>query len=196
MVEGFFRTGRDNCHHHPFQISENVTRLKTHCSKSAHAQRRISAGIMVGLLPRSVDRAIDLDCQPRSEAGKIETVCSDRMLASEFVAAGAQSQCAPQADLGGISRPAVETCGFDDLATGVEDPSTMFHMVPLPVPGRFWILDHRGYILNTPNDGRSGIGALRQAARARPSTSRVWAGSMMPSSHSRAVACHGLPCAS
>ena len=54
-------------------------------------------------------------------------------------------------------------------------------------------IDH---ILNTPNGGRSGIGALRQAAKARPSTSRVWAGSMMPSSHSRAVACHGLPCAS
>jgi hypothetical protein len=29
---------------------------------------------------------------------------------------------------------------------------------------------------------------LSVAAKAKPSTSRVWAGSMMPSSHSRAVA--------
>ena len=55
---------------------------------------------------------------------------------------------------------------------------------------------HGHYILNTPNDARSGIGAFRHAANASPSTSRVWAGSMMPSSHSRAVACQGLPCAS
>ena len=39
-----------------------------------------------------------------------------------------------------------------------------------------------------PKRGFSGIGALSAAAKARPSTSRVWAGSMMPSSHSRAVA--------
>ena len=45
------------------------------------------------------------------------------------------------------------------------------------------------HILNTPNCGRSGIGAFSDAAKARPSTSRVCAGSMMPSSHSRAVAC-------
>jgi hypothetical protein len=37
-----------------------------------------------------------------------------------------------------------------------------------------------------------GIGAL-SGANARPSTSRVCAGSMMPSSHSRAVACRGCP---
>jgi len=44
------------------------------------------------------------------------------------------------------------------------------------------------HILNTPNVARSGIGAFSVAEKARPSTSRVWAGSMMPSSHSRAVA--------
>jgi hypothetical protein len=43
------------------------------------------------------------------------------------------------------------------------------------------------YIRNTPNVVGS-IGALSAAERARPSTSRVRAGSMMPSSHSRAVA--------
>jgi len=44
------------------------------------------------------------------------------------------------------------------------------------------------HIRNTPNLGVSAMGALRQAASARPRTSRVWAGSMTPSSHRRAVA--------
>ncbi len=84
----------------------------------------------------------------------------------------------------------------DGIGTrGVEYPSTTLRVVPLPGPGRFSVSAPH-HIRNTPNWGRSGIGALRQAAKARPSTSRVCAGSMMPSSHSRAVACHGLPCAS
>jgi len=44
------------------------------------------------------------------------------------------------------------------------------------------------YIRNTPNCGRSAIGASRQAAKASPRTSRVCTGSITPSSHRRAVA--------
>ena len=44
------------------------------------------------------------------------------------------------------------------------------------------------HIRNRPNRGLTGIGAFKLAASARPSTSRVCTGSMMPSSHSRAVA--------
>ena len=40
------------------------------------------------------------------------------------------------------------------------------------------------------------MGALSVAAKAKPSTSRVWAGSMMPSSQRRAVAYQGLPSSS
>ncbi len=43
------------------------------------------------------------------------------------------------------------------------------------------------YIRNTPNFVGS-IGALAAAARPSPSTMRVWAGSITPSSHSRAEA--------
>ena len=43
------------------------------------------------------------------------------------------------------------------------------------------------YILKTPKVV-SGTGAFRLALMARPSTSRVWAGSITPSSHRRAVA--------
>ena len=42
------------------------------------------------------------------------------------------------------------------------------------------------YIRKTPN-GVSGIGALSAAERPRPSTMRVSTGSMIPSSHRRAV---------
>ncbi len=44
------------------------------------------------------------------------------------------------------------------------------------------------HILNMPNRVGSGGGALSPAASARPSTVRVSAGSMMPSSQMRAVA--------
>ena len=46
---------------------------------------------------------------------------------------------------------------------------------------------HR-HIRKTPNCGRSGIGAFRLALIASASTRRVSAGSMTPSSHSRALA--------
>ncbi len=45
----------------------------------------------------------------------------------------------------------------------------------------------RRHMRKTPKRG-SGMGAFRLAESDRPSTSRVWAGSMTPSSHSRAVA--------
>ena len=44
------------------------------------------------------------------------------------------------------------------------------------------------HILNTPNRTCSGIGASRHTPSANPSTSRVWTGSITPSSHRRAVA--------
>ncbi len=49
-------------------------------------------------------------------------------------------------------------------------------------------MEHPDHIRNTPNCGRSGIGASNVAASASPRTSRVCAGSITPSSHIRAVA--------
>jgi hypothetical protein len=46
----------------------------------------------------------------------------------------------------------------------------------------------RAHMRNTPNCGRSGMGAFRLALRPSASTRRVSAGSMTPSSHSRALA--------
>ncbi len=52
---------------------------------------------------------------------------------------------------------------------------------------RFSLSTLRDYILNTPNLVSS-MGALSAAEMPRPSTARVSAGSMMPSSHNRALA--------
>ena len=46
---------------------------------------------------------------------------------------------------------------------------------------------------NTPKRVRSSMGAFSEADSPSPSTRRVSAGSMIPSSHSRAVAYQGLP---
>src|SRR5690606_4384728 len=56
--------------------------------------------------------------------------------------------------------------------------------------------DHGAHIRNTPKRACLGKGAFSVAAKASPSTSRVCAGSITPSSHSRAVAYQGLPSAS
>ena len=49
-------------------------------------------------------------------------------------------------------------------------------------------LDHLTHIRNTPKRGVSSTGAFSAAAKANPSTSRVCAGSIIPSSHRRDVA--------
>src|SRR5580658_3756569 len=58
------------------------------------------------------------------------------------------------------------------------------------------LFEHRPYIRKRPNRGCRGIGAFSVAPKARPSTSRVWSGSMIPSSQSLAVAKNGLPSSS
>jgi hypothetical protein len=113
-----------------------------------------------------------------------------RRLLPEFVAARALLKLDPEQNLGEahflpqLTRPPYL---FDRLPEDARAPSTSLRLVPLPVPGRICI-QRRHHILNTPNLARSGIGAFKVAAKASPSTSRVCAGSMMPSSHSRAVA--------
>ena len=82
----------------------------------------------------------------------------------------------------------VLSCGF----VGTYDSSSRF-LVRRPRERRRRQKDQKygqepPHIRNTPNAGRSGIGASKLTAKANPSTSRVCAGSITPSSHSRAVA--------
>ena len=128
-----------------------------------------------------------------TQASKIYGDLSDRELRSEFQAIRALAECFQQDDFGQAELATKFAGALNPLDGGYEDawaPSTKLHLVPLPVSGRIC------HILNTPKRAFSSIGALRHAANASPNTSLVCAGSMMPSSHSRAVACHGLPWAS
>ena len=77
-----------------------------------------------------------------------------------------------------IDRNGADTHG----ACGADDPASNFATI-----GDEEGLDHLHYILNTPKP-RSSTGAFSVAASASPSTSRDCAGSIIPSSHSRAVA--------
>ncbi len=132
--------------------------------------------------------AVDLDDQPRIGAEEIHDIGSDRVLAAEARAKTFAAKSLPQHDFRQRHR-AAQLAGVHDLRTQhlLDAPSTALRAVPLPVPGRIEYR-HLPHIRNTPNAARSGTGAFSVAANASPSTSRVWAGSMMPSSHSRAVA--------
>ncbi len=105
-------------------------------------------------------------------------------------ARGSSAERLPQQDLG-KRQIASELTGGAHRPAGCRErggrPSTTLRAVSLPLPGRIVRLASH-HIRNTPNRARSAIGAFSVAASASPSTSRVWTGSMMPSSHSRAVA--------
>jgi hypothetical protein len=142
--------------------------------------------------------AIYLDGEARARTIEIQNILSGGVLMAKLQSDRPFTQHLPQQDFGQAHRLAQAACARDGLHRPGErptSPSTMLRMVPLTVPGRNFRL-YPAHIRNTPNAGRSGIGALSVAAKASPRTSRVCAGSMMPSSHSRAVACHGLPSSS
>ena len=69
------------------------------------------------------------------------------------------------------------------VARGADNPAGNFTSI-----GYEERLDQLTHIRNTPKRGASSTGAFRAAAKASPNTSRVCAGSMMPSSHKREVA--------
>ena len=69
------------------------------------------------------------------------------------------------------------------VARGTDNPAS--NLAPI---GDEEGLNHLAHIRNTPKRGASSTGAFNAAAKANPSTSRVWAGSIMPSSHKREVA--------
>ncbi len=145
--------------------------------------------------------AVHLDREPGFEATEVELIPSLRCLTAKLETAGASAKLLPEQNLGQAHPTAQYASLLNMLDRRTKDfglaraPSTALRAVPLPVPGRNVVTRAR-HIRNTPKRGASGIGALSVAAKARPSTSLVCAGSMMPSSHSLAVACQGDPCAS
>ncbi len=158
--------------------------------KAEGGQSCITTVVATWVIAASMDFTVDLDRQSCRQTGEIEAVCVDRMLAAKFKSAGPCTQNAPQNHFGQIATATLAAGHIDDGALRGEDPSTirLRRTVPLPVPGRYWRHTLPPHIRNTPKRAPSAIGAFSDAASARPSTSRVCGGSMMPSSHNRAVA--------
>ena len=200
MVEGL--VGRHLCHDvrdGGCHVFEDELRRKAKYADILAGQPPISNLIARRTVAAIMRFAIDLDRVALARTVVVEDVGTSRMLWSELQARRSLPQRLPQQHLRQrhfLPQVASAGDGLHRPGQPATSPSTSLRLVPLPVPGRNCGPRPGHHIRNTPNAGRSGIGALRVAAKARPRTSRVCAGSMMPSSHSRAVACHGLPSSS
>jgi len=140
-------------------------------------------------LAQAMNAAVQLDDQLEVKTEEVGDIASERGLTPEFPTfEAAIAEQGPEADLGwrGVGS---ETTG---AARSVWRLMHAFDVPPHPTCSAGHLLprgekDFEHYILKTPKRV-SGMGAFRLALMARPRTSRVWAGSMTPSSHRRAVA--------
>ncbi len=207
MVEGFSRVARrDDGFDGRVQILQDIASRQTQDLEASQSQIDVTPQIALGPLAHVVSHSIDLDCNPPFEAGEIQHQPAHRMMPAKFVSSGTLAQLPTDQSLREVARGALAFRGFEGAVFGLGNPSTPRRSgpVPPPVPGWYfgqhrpgtgrgtaaqrWWRGFFAHILNTPNAGRSGIGASSAAASAKPSTSRVCAGSITPSSHSRAVA--------
>jgi len=192
MVEGLWLVASgDDCGNSVFKVFKNEAGGNPQHNKTTQCQPGVAPLVTRWTVAAIMGGAVDLYSQSLSEAGKVENVVTQRMLAAELVATWPLAQFPPDEHFRQVASAALPPGDSNGLGAGRQHPSTarLCRAVPLPVPGRSW----RGYadvnhIRNTPNCGLSGIGASRHAASASPRTSRVCAGSITPSSHSRAVA--------
>ena len=185
-------TEGDDADDRAFQILEDDRRGNPQNGKPTRSQKSILAIVAFRSVTELVGSTIDFDGNAAFEANEINNDFAQRMLPTKLVATGSFAQFTPDQDFGQIPGATFAPGQAERLIAGGQHPSTtrLRRAVPLPVPGRCpgSAVDHPHHIRNTPKAGLSGIGASRLAASARPSTSRVWAGSITPSSHSRAVA--------
>ena len=188
VVEGCpLATGVNDQSHDCLNVAQHFGRRHAQGSEAEPAYDCIPLLIPRRPVTPRMRLAIDLDRQARLQAREVETVRPKRMLSPELVPPRTLAESAPEQHLRQVAGAAFAAGAQDGGAGCREDPSTMLRMVPLPVPGRYE--RHAHHIRNTPKRAPSGAtGAFSVTRSTRPSTSRVWAGSMMPSSHSRAVA--------
>ena len=185
LVEGRAARG-DDVTHDGVAIDQDLTRRNAESAEATGGEVVVARGVASGTITARMRLSVDFDRETCRQAGEVQAIRPDRMLASELEAAGSGAERAPEDHLGHVAGAALLARPLDSGALRGEDPSTSLRPVPLPVPGRYG-RQHR-HIRNTPNRGVSSTGAVSAAARASPSTSRVCAGSTTPSSHRRAVA--------
>ncbi|CAM3183454.1 hypothetical protein SPAN111604_08880 [Sphingomonas antarctica] len=189
MVEGLaFVTRMDDATDDVVEIPEHFAGGDPKDGETARLQIGVAMLISNRPITVIVRLAVDLNRKAAIEANEIEDEFAQGVLPPKLVIARTLSQFAPDEHFREVARASLAFGNLPGGGARVENPSTTrrCRAVPLPVPGRYWLCP--AHIRNTPKRAPSSIGALSVAAKARPNTSRVCAGSMMPSSHRRAVA--------
>ena len=124
---------------HRMHIAEYVARWDAQHMKSITPEQRVPRCVAPRLVAVDVRFAIDFDNQPPLKTGKVRRHSVCRKLAAEFVAARTFPQRLPKQDLRQAHFPPQRACALHLLDRCPEHawaPSTAFHAVPLPVPGR------------------------------------------------------------
>jgi hypothetical protein len=145
VVEGPIPARREDVRHHAVQIIENIARSNPQRLEARVGERSISNLIALRPISHRMNIAINFDREPPFEAREIDDISPARILASKAKASGSRTQLLPKKNLRESQRPPQPTSETDVYIRGADSPvldthgigpSTMFHMVPLPVPGR------------------------------------------------------------
>jgi len=138
-VEGLARAagandGRDG----KFGVGEDVARGEAERGEAERREVRVAAGIAGGAVATVVRLAVDLDREADRQAGEVEVVLADRVLATEAKVAGAGAERTPERNLGRVARAAFAAGAFDRAARGVSPSTTRLRRaVPSPFRGGF-----------------------------------------------------------
>ena len=137
MVEGA-RRPRDDSVRNRVCIVEHAARRDPQNPEPVFFQIMIPQRIARPAVAHFMGNAVDLDRQPSGKTAEIDDVIlTDWMLLAEFQAAWAGAQALPQEAFGGGHLPAQFSGAINYRALRRRRaPSTAFHAVPLPVPGR------------------------------------------------------------
>ena len=145
MVEGPTSASHKDVDQRAFQISQHIASRDPQRRVSRPLQRFIADGVSRRPVARRMRLAVDLDRQSSFEASKVDDIPLERILTAEAQSFGPSAKVLPQEDFGQRHRPAklasllyvrgasADSAMADAPAFG---PSTKFHLVPLPVPGR------------------------------------------------------------
>ena len=136
MVEGGCRE-RQNSVGDPIDIPQNVLGRNADDPIVQATQEKLARLVALGAVTHKMYLAVNFDNQPRCCAEEIDDVGIDRVLLSEADAVRRAFKALPQEHLG-QRHVAPEAAGFvhGTSAHRWRTPSTKFHLVPLPVPGR------------------------------------------------------------
>jgi hypothetical protein len=121
------------------QIAENLLRGNPHRAESKFLQEAIPACVALRTIASTVRLSVDLNSQPRLQAGEVEREWALRALFAKLVPSRPLLERPPQKSLCGAQILSQLTCELHRLDRRLEDawaPSTSLRLVPLPVPGR------------------------------------------------------------